>query len=582
MATDQTKLIASLLNDTVHTLLKEKYFNQTTPVLVPHINIDQPKLDTHGDFSTNIALQLAKSLNSNPQLLAQEIINHTKIHPVYSNLVEKIEVAKPGFINIWVKSSESQKIIHEILAAGSSFGRNNKMQNRSIILEYVSANPTGPLHVGHARQAVLGDTLAKIFSAQGANVWREFYYNDSGNQIKNLTESVIARLNGLRPGDKNWPQDGYAGEYIQEIAALYQNQKSYDFKKKSFLNQLDFKKSVQNFAISYLRYEQDCDLKSIGVKFDGYFLESSLHKNQKVQKIIDKLKASGYTYEQDNALWLQSTKFGDDKDRVMIKSDRTYTYFVPDIAYHVEKWNRGFQAAINIQGSDHHSTTTRVRAGLQALQIGIPKNFPDYILHSMVRVTKNGAEVKISKRSGNYITIRDLVEWSSESSVAHKEQITNLNGKDAIRFFLISRKPDTEFIFDVDLAKKRNEENPVYYVQYAHARICSILFHWGGDKNIFCNTDLSPLKNNNSAKKLIKILAFFPKIIERASKECSPHYIAFYTRDLASSFHSFYNTEHVLVENEKEKLAKLALLTATKQVLLNALNLIGVSAPEKM
>jgi len=336
---------------------------------------------------------------------------------------------------------------------------------------------------------------------------------------------------------------------------------------------VDDLKSIREFSVAYLRNEQDNDLNAFGIHFDNFFLESSLYRDGKVQETVDTLTREGKTFENEGALWLRTTEYGDDKDRVMKKTDGTYTYFVPDVAYHINKWKRGFDKVINVQGSDHHGTVARVRAGLQAVNQGIPTGFPDYVLHKMVTVLKDGAEVKISKRAGSYVTVRDLIEWSGAGDI--------VRGRDAVRFFLISRKADTEFVFDVDLALSQSDENPVYYVQYAHARICSVFAQWGGDEAILENVDLSPLVSSHENALLTK-LADYPDILVRALDELSPHLIAFYLRELAGELHGYYNAERFLVDDEKTKLARLSLLKATRQVLRNGLALLGVSAPVKM
>jgi arginyl-tRNA synthetase len=425
------------------------------------------------------------------------------------------------------------------------------------MVEFVSANPTGPLHTGHARQAALGDSLCRILETQGAAVHREFYYNDAGNQIDNLARSVQLRARGITPDSPDWPEDGYRGDYIAEIAK--------DFAAKGFdANDTD---AVRQFAVDVLRNEQDKDLTAFDVKkFDCYYLESSLYTDGRVEKTVAALNASGHTYEQEGALWLKTTDFGDDKDRVMKKAAGGYTYFVPDVAYHVTKWERGFTQVVNIQGTDHHGTIARVRAGLQALNVGIPKGYPDYLLHSMVRVMKGGEEVKISKRAGSYVTLGELIEWV---------------GKDAVRFFLVSRKADSEFTFDIDLALSQSEENPVYYVQYAHARICSVLRESGLDHAALLNADLSALEHEK-AEALATKLADYPALLATAARDLAPHMIPFFLRELAASFHTYYNAERFLVDDLRVKTARVALATATAQVLKNGLQLIGVSAPERM
>jgi arginyl-tRNA synthetase len=423
-------------------------------------------------------------------------------------------------------------------------------------VEFVSANPTGPLHVGHGRQAALGDAIASLLEWQGHPVTREFYYNDAGAQIEKLALSVQARAHGIRPGERGWPEEGYNGEYIEDIARGF-------VAKGGGKTNLD---AIRQFAVAYLRAEQDVDLQAFGVKFDVYYLESSLYAEGKVDQVVKAWTANGKTYEQDGALWLRTTEYGDDKNRVVRKSDGGYTYFVPDVAYHVTKWQRGFRKVINVQGTDHHSTVTRVRAGLQALNLGIPEGYPDYVLHNMVKVMRGGAEVKISKRAGSYVTVRDLIDWV---------------GRDAVRFFLVSRKADSEFTFDVDLALEKSEENPVYYVQYAHARVCSVFAQWGGDPASLSGADLNRLDN---ARELVlaQRLAEFPETLATAAREHAPHSIAFYLRDLAGEFHSYYNAERILVEDEALRAARLALCAAVRQTLANGLSLLGVSAPEKM
>jgi len=458
----------------------------------------------------------------------------------------------------------------------------------------VSANPTGPLHVGHGRQAALGDALSNVLGSQGYAVHREFYYNDAGVQIGNLAVSTQARARGLKPGDAGWPEAAYNGEYIADIARDYLNGETVaakDGEPVKGRGDVEDLEAIRKFAVAYLRHEQDMDLQAFGVKFDRYYLESSLYTEGRVEKTVDALIKAGMTYEQEGALWLRTTDDGDDKDRVMRKSDGTYTYFVPDVAYHVTKWERGFTKVINIQGSDHHGTIARVRAGLQGLHIGIPKGYPDYVLHKMVTVMRDGQEVKISKRAGSYVTVRDLIEWSggaapgSEVSPDQLDEAMITRGRDAVRFFLISRKADTEFVFDIDLALKQNDENPVYYVQYAHARICSVLNEWksrhGGDTAQLPGADLSQL-SSKQAESLMQKLAEYPDMLTHAANELAPHAVAFYLRDLAGEFHSFYNAERVLVDDEAQRNARVALLAATRQVLENGLAMLGVSAPAKM
>ena len=542
----------------------------------PNIVLERPRDPSHGDIACNIAMQLAKPLKTNPRELATRLVAALLAEPKAAGLVESADVAGPGFINLRVAASAKQSVVRTILENGEAFGRGDSGKGHHAIIEFVSANPTGPLHVGHGRQAALGDALSALFESQGHDVTREFYYNDAGVQIATLANSVQARARGFKPGDAEWPESAYNGDYIQDIADDFLAKKTVsasDGEPATASGDVNDIESIRRFAVTYLRNEQDRDLQAFGVKFDNYYLESSLYGDGKVEAAVQALVDAGVTYEQDGALWLKTTDYGDDKDRVMRKSDGTYTYFVPDVAYHIQKFRRGFDQAINIQGSDHHGTIARVRAGLQAVNIGIPQGYPDYVLHKMVTVMKNGEEVKISKRAGSYVTVRDLIEWSGNGDITR--------GRDAVRFFLISRKADTEFVFDVDVALKTSDENPVYYVQYAHARICSVLAQWGGDETTLAGVDLAPLTAPREAT-LLNTLSAYPEMLERAKAELGPHQVAFYLRELAGELHSYYNAERVLVDDEAVKMARLALMAATRQVLRNGLALIGVSAPAKM
>jgi arginyl-tRNA synthetase len=518
------------------------------------IVLERPKQAEHGDFSSNIALQLAKWLKANPRQLAASLAN--AVSTALPNLVEKTEVAGPGFINFKLKTAAKSLILRRILEEGLNFGRTPAGKGEKVQVEFVSANPTGPLHVGHGRQAALGDAIAALLESQGHTVTREFYYNDAGAQIEKLALSVQARAKGARPGVASWPDEGYAGEYIEDIARDF-------LREQGKVSDLE---AVRKFAVAYMRAEQDIDLQAFGVKFDVYYLESSLYTEGKVEEVLKAWQANGKTFESDGALWLRTTDYGDDKDRVVRKSDGTYTYFVPDVAYHVSKWRRGFRKVTNVQGTDHHSTVTRVRAGLQALGLGIPPVYPDYVLHSLVKVMRGGAEVRISKRAGAYVTLRDLIDWV---------------GRDAVRFFLVSRKADSEFVFDVDLARERSEQNPVYYVQYAHARVCSVFAQWGGDAENLRTAHVELLTSDRELA-LAGRLAEYPEVIANAARELAPHAVAFYLRELAGQFHSYYNAERILVEDEALRTARLALCAAVRQTLANGLSLIGVSAPEKM
>ncbi|MGG7607672.1 arginine--tRNA ligase [Massilia sp. BKSP1R2A-1] len=545
--------------------------------LTPNVVLERPRDPSHGDIACNIAMQLAKPLKTNPRDLATRLVAALLAEPAAAELVESADVAGPGFINLRVAAGAKQSVVRTVLAQGEVFGRGASGKGHHAIIEFVSANPTGPLHVGHGRQAALGDALSSLFESQGHEVTREFYYNDAGVQIATLATSVQARARGFKPGDAEWPESAYNGDYIAEIAADFLAKKTVsasDGEPATASGDVEDIESIRRFAVTYLRNEQDQDLQAFGVKFDNYYLESSLYADGKVEAAVKALVDAGVTYEQEGALWLKTTDYGDDKDRVMRKSDGGFTYFVPDVAYHIQKFRRGFDQAINIQGSDHHGTIARVRAGLQAVNIGIPKGYPDYVLHKMVTVMKNGEEVKISKRAGSYVTVRDLIEWSGNGDITR--------GRDAVRFFLISRKADTEFVFDVDVALKTSDENPVYYVQYAHARICSALANWGGDASQLAGADLSLLTEPHEASLLVKLSAY-PEMLERAKVELSPHHVAFYLRELAGELHSYYFAHKWLLDdNEPLKLARLALAVATRQVLRNGLALIGVSAPDKM
>jgi arginyl-tRNA synthetase len=559
---------------------------------------ETPKVAAHGDWAVTAAMQLAKPLGRNPRELAQELQNLLLASPAGQRWLASVDIAGPGFLNLRLKPEAKQQVVREVLQAEDAFGHQTPNGQR-LLVEFVSANPTGPLHVGHGRQAALGDALCNLFETQGWLVHREFYYNDAGVQIQTLANSTQLRAQGFKPGDAEWPDNAYNGEYIQYIANAFLDKQTVQADDRSFTanGQVDDLASIRDFAVAYLRHEQDLDLQAFAVKFDHYYLESSLYTDGRVERAVASLQASGHTYENEGALWLRSTDFGDDKDRVMRKSDGSYTYFVPDVAYHLAKWERGYTKVINIQGTDHHGTIARVRAGLQAASqqqgLNIPQGYPDYVLHTMVRVMRGGEEVKISKRAGSYVTLRDLIEWTS---------------KDAVRFFLLSRKPDTEYVFDVDLALAKNNENPVFYVQYAHARICSVLIaSLGAQKNTpspledstdeaaahakehlfrqalagLANVDLSGL-NSPQAQTLMLLLARFPQMLAQACQDLATHDVSFYLRELAACYHSYYDAERILVEDEATKRARLALVAATAQVLKNGLAVLGVSAPLSM
>ena len=528
------------------------------------IHIERPKTLEHGDYSTNIALQLTKILKKNPREIAQLIIEKVGLDPS----IDRLEIAGPGFINFYLSSAGKSSIINSIFSQSTNYGHNLTGKNQKLQVEFVSANPTGPLHIGHGRGAAIGDSLARIMQANGWDVTREFYYNDAGQQINNLALSVQSRIKGIEPDDANFPEDGYRGEYILEIADAYSNLKTVEVDGeivKANGNPDDIE-NIKRFSVAFLRNEQNMDLAAFQTTFDVFTLESTFYQNKDVEKVLGLLEKNGFSYQKDDATWLKTTNFGDDKDRVMIKTDGSYTYFVPDVAYHLNKWERGFVRVINEQGADHHSTITRVRAGLQGLNLSIPKDWPDYVLHQMVTVTKNNQEVKISKRAGSYVTLRDLIDEV---------------GSDATRYFLLARKPDSQLIFDIDLAKSQTNDNPVYYIQYAHARICAVLNQANIKSEDLQNFDEALLTSTHEHQ-LIKRLSEFPEIISLSASETSPHYIATFLKDLASDFHSYYNANKFLSDDKALQNARLALIGATKIVIKNGLQLLGISAPEKM
>jgi arginyl-tRNA synthetase len=521
--------------------------------------LERSKQAQHGDYATSVALQLARTLRQNPRELAAGLV--AALGP--SPWVERAEVAGAGFVNVFLSGAARRSVVARVLTEGDCFGRSESGSGDHVIVEFVSANPTGPLHVGHGRGAAVGDALARLLEWQGFRVRREFYYNDAGAQIANLVLSIQARLRQARGVDAPFPEDGYQGEYIREIARDYATAMPGDPEGVDAA-------AIRDFAVAALRREQDADLAAFGVRFDGYFLESSLYGDGQVDATVNALVAAGRTYEKDGALWLRTTEYGDDKDRVMRKSDGSYTYFVPDIAYHVTKWKRGFRRAVTELGADHGGSLSRVRAGLQALGIGIPQGYPDYVLHQMVLVMRGGEEVKLSKRAGTGITLRELIDEV---------------GRDAVRFFFLLRKSDSQLTFDLDLARAQSEENPVYYVQYAHARVCSVLEKAGMPLRdapaMLRDAALAPLTSTYEDL-LLRRLTDFPDELSLAARELAPHRVTFYLKELAAEFHSYYNAEQFLVDDPALRRARLALVVATGQVIRNGLAVLGVSAPETM
>ncbi len=536
--------------------------------LEPRIQLENTRDKAHGDLASNLAMMLAKPAGKKPRDLAELIVQAIP----ENNLVTKVEIAGPGFINFFLSSASTTSIVQNVLAQAEKYGHNESGEGRKVQVEFVSANPTGPLHIGHGRGAAVGDSICRLLAATGWDVTREFYYNDAGQQINNLALSVQARAKGLTPEDPSWPDDGYRGDYIIELAESFMKGETVSAADQEFTGtgNADDLDAIRKFAVAYLRHEQDLDLKAFDVNFDVYFLESSLYKDGKVEEAVQTLIENGYTYEDGGALWLRTTDFGDDKDRVMRKTDGGYTYFVPDVAYHLNKWQRGFVNVINEQGADHHSTITRVRAGLQALNKGIPEGWPSYVLHQMVTVMRGGEEVKISKRAGSYLTLRDLIDEV---------------GCDATRFFLAARKADSQLTFDIDLARSQSADNPVYYIQYAHARVCSIFrklksenLSWDKEQ---AQASLSKLELESEKEIMVKI-GRFPEVVNLAASNHEPHVIANYLRDLAGDFHAWYNNEKTLVEDTELRNARLALAEAVRIVINNGLDLLGVSAPAEM
>jgi arginyl-tRNA synthetase len=535
---------------------------------IPPIVVEKPAHEEHGDFASNAAMLTAKAEKKPPRAVAEAIVRHLQGD---SGIFAGVEIAGPGFINFRVREDAWQRFLLEVDKAGEAYGRSSCGMGRKVQVEFVSANPTGPLHVGHGRGAAIGDTLARLLDATGWDVTREFYYNDAGQQINNLALSVQARCLGIEPGSEGWPADGYQGEYIRDVADSYLAGETVAAGDRAVTSEADPHDldAIRRFAVASLRREQDQDLQAFDVNFDVYSLESSLYSEGRVEAVVRRLVENNHSYEQDGALWLRSTDFGDDKDRVMRKSDGSYTYFVPDVAYHLAKWERGFTRVINEQGADHHSTVTRVRAGLQGLEAGIPQGWPEYVLHQMVTVMRGGVEVKISKRAGSYVTLRYLIDEV---------------GRDATRYFFVNRKPDSQLVFDIDLARQKSLENPVYYVQYAHARICSIFENAAGKGISLPDSGKIPLSRLESSEEMaiIKALSLFPEVVEGSAENFEPHRVTYYLQELAGLFHSFYNRNRVITEEPEQTVARLFLLKCVALTIRNALAMLGISAPEKM
>ena len=561
------------MKETLHRLLQQTlaacYENGTLHSgTVPPFVVEVPGNPEHGDFATNVAMLLARDEKMAPRKIAEIIVAALGDG---AGLIQHVEIAGPGFINFSLEPSCWYQILDEIQRNGSQWGESASGAGRKVQVEFVSANPTGPLHIGHGRGAAIGDVLCRLMAATGWDVCREFYYNDAGVQIDKLSLSVQARCLGIEPGDPRWPNEGYQGEYIKDVAAASlrgETVSAGDQQITATGDPVDLE-AIRHFSVAFLRREQDQDLRAFDVHFDHYFLESSLYTDGLVDATVQRLIENGHTYEQDGALWLRTTAYGDDKDRVMRKSDGSYTYFVPDVAYHLNKWKRGFVRVVNEQGADHHSTVTRVRAGLQALDVGIPQGWPEYVLHQMVTVLRNGEEVKISKRAGSYVTLRDLIDEV---------------GRDAVRYFFVMRKSDSQLVFDIDLAKQQSVDNPVFYVQYAHARVCSInrnAAETGIPLPAPGSAPLAKLQLNEELA-LIKLLSHYPEVVNTAACVCEPHRLTTYLQEVAGLFHSYYNSQRVLVDDAETSAARLYLVNAVRHVLANALSLLGINAPERM
>ena len=520
--------------------------------------LERPRDPAHGDWATNLAMMLAKPLGRKPRELADALLAALDTSAAG---VAEASVAGPGFINFRLSTADLAAGVARILAEGSAWGVGKGGAGKTAIVEFVSANPTGPLHVGHGRQAALGDSIALLLGSQGWTVTREFYYNDAGVQIQNLALSVQARLRELAGDALVIPDGGYHGEYIKDIAVQYAATFPADARG-------DDLAQVQAEAVRALRKEQDLDLRAFGVQFDEYYLESSLYTDGLVEKTVAGLQEAGHTFEDDGALYLRTTDFGDDKDRVMRKRDGTFTYFVPDVAYHVTKFERGYTRAINVQGADHHGTTARVRAGLQALDMGVPQGYPEYVLHQMVTVMRGGEEVKISKRAGSYVTVRDLIDEV---------------GRDAVRYFFLMRKGDSQLVFDVDLARSQSEENPVYYIQMAHARVCGIFRVGEVDAQSVTGEGIDwSVLDTPEERELVKALLDWPAFVANAADALEPHRVANWLLETARLVHTWYHKHHVLGEQEAVMQARLALAKAARITLTNGLGLLGITAPERM
>ncbi|UXV32591.1 arginine--tRNA ligase [Mammaliicoccus sciuri] len=551
----------NIINQVKETLIEEikaSIIKSELVETVPEIKIETPKDPANGDYSSNIAMVLTKLARKNPREIANQIVENLDTNKAN---VKKVDIAGPGFINFYLDQQYLTEIIKTALTKGETFGQTEERKNESIIVEYVSANPTGDLHIGHARNAAVGDTLSNVLSAAGYDVTREYYINDAGKQIENLAHSIEARYNQALGLDAELPEDGYYGKDIIAIGKDLA-EKHPEIKDEAEEERI---KTFRKLGLDYEMKKLKQDLADLNIHFDNWFSETSLYETNKISAVLDKMTELGYTYEQDGATWLKTTEFGDDKDRVLIKQDGTYTYFLPDIAYHYDKVDRGFDKLINLFGADHHGYINRLKASLETF--GVDSKRLEIQIMQMVRLLQDGVEVKMSKRTGNAITLRDIMDEV---------------GIDAARYFLTMRSPDTHFDFDMELAKKESQDNPVYYAQYAHARISSII-RQAEEKGITIdqNVDLSLITHEKAFDLLKKIAEFEPTIVSAAESR-SPHRITNYIQDLAAQFHKFYNAEKVLTDDAEKTKAHLALIEAARITLRNALALVGVSARESM
>ncbi|MFH0715976.1 arginine--tRNA ligase [Staphylococcus delphini] len=551
----------NIIDQVKQTLIQEieKSIQQANIVeSIPEIKIEIPKDTKNGDYATNIAMVLTKLAKRNPREIAQLIVDHLDTEAAH---VKKIDIAGPGFINFYLDSSYLNAVIDQALEQDTQFGCVAESKNEKILVEYVSANPTGDLHIGHARNAAVGDTLCNILDAAGYDVTREYYINDAGNQITNLAKSIEARYLQHLGQEADMPADGYHGQDIKNIGAdLAEKQPNL-----MDLSDDERLKTFRQLGVDYEMAKLKQDLADFNIHFDNWFSETSLYEKGEIKAVLERMKDNGYTYEQDGATWLRTTDFKDDKDRVLIKKDGTYTYFLPDIAYHYDKFQRGNDKLINLFGADHHGYINRLKASLETF--GVDSDRLEIQIMQMVRLMQDGEEVKMSKRTGNAITLREIMDEV---------------GIDAARYFLTMRSADTHFDFDMALAKEQSQDNPVYYAQYAHARICSILRQAEAQGyQVEKGADYQTI-TNDKAIELLKKVAEFEPMIEGAAEARAPHRVTNYIQDLAAHFHKFYNAEKVLTEDQAKTKAHLALIDAVRITLRNALQLVGVTAPEQM